>query len=70
MNGIRPLNCRGAVTFVATKVTKNAVSANGFLALAGRTGWTRPRRTNKTEPKTGNLRPGYLAALLPCMALI
>ena len=31
----------GPVTFVATKVTKNAVSANGFFALAGRTGGAR-----------------------------
>jgi len=29
-----------------------------------------PYPHNKTEPKAGNLRPGYLAALLPCMALI
>jgi hypothetical protein len=32
---IRPLNWRGPVTFVVTKVTKNAVSANGFFAARG-----------------------------------
>jgi hypothetical protein len=44
--------------FVATKITKKAVSANAFLAClsAGRrTGFC---SANKTEPKAGNSLPG------------
>ena len=48
----------GPVTFVATKVTKNAVSANGFFALAGRTGGARSHRTNQSSPRARDIFAG------------
>jgi len=57
----RPAHGRGdLVTFVATKVTKNAVSANGFFALADRTGGgTSLCAQSRHHHEAGIFLPGY-----------